>query len=245
VSWWFKQDEIHAHTHVHGCPAFLPWHCEFVNRFEALLRRIDPQLSLHYWDWTTDPGTLFTPDFLGNAHGDVGELWLSAGFYNPDPSVQTRDSSPFNPADPPKRLTRDLGRSGALITAADDNRCINAADFPALDAAINIPHGEAHGYIGGTLTNAHTSFRDPVAFLVHSNVDRLFAVWQLKDPSTRLDPNQVYGADSNTTGSGDVANLDPTWGILSPLEPWAGPSAQTTATGIVLNVNAMRPWAAP
>jgi hypothetical protein len=95
------------------------------------------------------------------------------------------------------------------------------------------------------LTNPHTSFRDPVAFLLHSNVDRLFALWQLKDPSTRLDPNQVYGADSNTTGSGDVANLDPTWGILSPLEPWAGPSAQTTTTGIVLNVNAMRPWAAP
>ena len=32
---------------------------------------------------------------------------------------------------------------------------------------------------------------------------------------------------------------------MSPLERWAGPSAQTTATGIVLNVNAMRPWAAP
>jgi len=24
VSYWFKQDEIHAHTHVHNCPAFLP-----------------------------------------------------------------------------------------------------------------------------------------------------------------------------------------------------------------------------
>jgi hypothetical protein len=48
VSWWFKQDEIHAHTHVHGRPAFLPWHRKFVNRFETLLRRVDPQLSLHY-----------------------------------------------------------------------------------------------------------------------------------------------------------------------------------------------------
>jgi hypothetical protein len=25
VSRWFKQDEIHAHSHVHFCPAFLPW----------------------------------------------------------------------------------------------------------------------------------------------------------------------------------------------------------------------------
>jgi hypothetical protein len=50
VSWWFKQDEIHAHSHVHGCPAFVPWHREIVNRFEELIRQIDPQLSLHYWD---------------------------------------------------------------------------------------------------------------------------------------------------------------------------------------------------
>ncbi len=35
VSFWFKQDEIHDSTHVHFCPAFLPWHRELMNRFEA------------------------------------------------------------------------------------------------------------------------------------------------------------------------------------------------------------------
>ncbi len=25
VSWWFKQDEIHQGTHVHGDPEFIPW----------------------------------------------------------------------------------------------------------------------------------------------------------------------------------------------------------------------------
>ena len=30
VSYWFKQDEIHQATHVHGGPAFLPWHRETV-----------------------------------------------------------------------------------------------------------------------------------------------------------------------------------------------------------------------
>ena len=32
VSKWFKQDEIHQSSHVHGCPAFLPWHRELVSR---------------------------------------------------------------------------------------------------------------------------------------------------------------------------------------------------------------------
>jgi hypothetical protein len=55
VTWWFKQDEIHQATHVHDGPEFLPWHREIVNRFEGLLQLINPQLSLHYWDWTQDP----------------------------------------------------------------------------------------------------------------------------------------------------------------------------------------------
>ena len=37
VSYWFKQDEIHANSHVHNCPAFIPWHREMINRFEDLL----------------------------------------------------------------------------------------------------------------------------------------------------------------------------------------------------------------
>jgi hypothetical protein len=53
VSYWFKQDEIHQSTHVHSFPpwrgiAFLPWHRELCNRLEALLREVDPVLSLHY-----------------------------------------------------------------------------------------------------------------------------------------------------------------------------------------------------
>jgi hypothetical protein len=55
VSWWFKQDEIHHATHVHGGPEFLPWHRVIVNRLEELIRKIDPRLTLHYWDWTQDP----------------------------------------------------------------------------------------------------------------------------------------------------------------------------------------------
>ena len=63
VSYWFKQDEIHQATHVHGGPAFLPWHRELCNRFEQLLRKYDDRLRLHYWDWTTDP--LKSPDGKG------------------------------------------------------------------------------------------------------------------------------------------------------------------------------------
>src|SRR5438874_4193646 len=87
VSWWFKQDEIHQATHVHRGPEFLPWHRELINRFEALLRQINPQLSLHYWDFREDPTNI--PD--GNLGGGVvGKLNLFdanfMGFAIPNPN---------------------------------------------------------------------------------------------------------------------------------------------------------------
>ena len=259
VSYWFKQDEIHAHSHVHFCPAFLPWHRELVNRFEAMLRLVDPALSLHYWDWTTDPGWMFTSTFMGNSSGEAGDPWLTAGFYNPtaNPFRSNNEFDPNNnPFDPPRDLTRNV-QSGAPFTASDDQRLLSALTYQDFDNMMenssqnngNIDggfHGIAHGWIGGTLGNPHTSFRDPFVFLLHSNIDRLFAMWQ-RDPThlARLDPAQVYGNLSNTTGSGDVLSGDPSWGILSPLEPWAGANAQTPATGIIQNVYAVRPWASP
>ena len=264
VTYWFKQDEIHARSHVHGCPAFVPWHREMVNRFEALIRKVNPQLSLHYWDWTQDPTA--APDgngnlvnlfkagtsgdaFMGNATGSAGDPWLSAGFYNPNanPARTGDEFDPTNnPADPPLDISRSVQPGGA-VNPAFDQQCTQASDFPAFDSLINGSHGAAHGHIGETIGNPHTSFRDPFVFFLHSNLDRLFALWQLQIPFVhiRLDPNQLYGTYSSTKGAGDVMSGGPQWGILSPLEPWAGPAAQTDATGIVTNVKHTRPWAAP
>src|SRR3984893_3125698 len=60
ITYWDMQEQIHKDAHVHGVdvhvgPGFIPWHRVIVNRLEGLLRLVDPRLSLHYWDWTTDP----------------------------------------------------------------------------------------------------------------------------------------------------------------------------------------------
>lgn len=288
VSYWFKQDEIHAGTHVHFCPAFLPWHRELVNRFEALIRQVDPELSLHYWDWTADPQkltdsdgnalNLFTRDFMGNAVGpagaliEIGDPWLTAGFYGgPGPYRDTTN----NPADPPQIVQRQVGVNETLINPVRETALLNSPDFVAFDASMEdpgdptAPHNQAHGYVGGNLAQIHLSFRDPFVFLLHCNVDRLFAVWQRQPGhSERLDPTQLYKAQStnhngyeNTLGGdrttvdppqapvpGDntVSSLHPWWAILSPEEPWAGGMiAETAATGIIQNVASVRPWTAP
>jgi hypothetical protein len=309
VSYWFKQDEIHQSSHVHGCAAFLPWHRELLNRFEGLLRLVHPELSLHYWDWNEDPSnlvdnkgkplSLFDSNFMGNAKGLVGEPLRSARFYienppdgkfrdqrspvildrpNPnDPSTwkypTTMGGQPvhYNPADPPNALTRNK-MSGAPPVGvpienspfdfywATDSELVNAPSwekFNDLMQGVELPnsgsnngaHAGAHSYIGGNLLNPHISFRDPFVFLLHSNIDRLWAMWQRKDPATRVDPTKVYGTQENTKGHGDVEsddeNKEPNWGILSPVEPWAGWGAQTTETGVIMNLWPIRPWFAP
>lgn len=242
VTWWFKQDEIHQATHVHGGPEFLPWHREIVNRLEATLRQINPQLSLHYWDWTQDPRNipnanlgggmtgsldLFTSDFMGAKNGAIGEPWLSSGFYVPG-ATNYRSTDPFdpvnnNPADPPREVTRIVaGLGSAPESVSNDNTIVGLGDYAAMRSSstgLEAAHNRAHGYVN--MGSQHTSFRDPFVFLLHSNVDRLFARWQT-DPAhpERLDPATMYGTESADAGLN--GNIEP-WSGGTNTRPWAAP----------------------
>jgi hypothetical protein len=237
VSWWFKQDETHQATHVHGTPEFVPWHRELVNRLEGLLRQIDPRVSLHYWDWTQDPraipnanlgngttGTLnlFTTSFMGyggSSSAPIGQPWLNAGYYVPGASLH-RDAT-GNPADPPNTVVRFV--AGSPATVAQDNAIVNAVDYPTMWPLLKNAHDAMHGFVA--MGGIHTSFRDPFVFLLHSNVDRLFARWQtdLAHPD-RLVPSTVYGTDSGDPGLN--SNISPWSGVPPTTRPWAPPENQ-------------------
>src|SRR5262249_17810076 len=147
---------------------------------------VNPQLSLHYWDWTQDPrnipnanlgagtiGTLnlFTPAFMGYG-GSTSQVigppwqnavgpWRSDGYYVPGASPD-RDSS-RNPADPPAAVNRFV--SGSPATAADDVAILAAADFATMRGLLEIVHNNMHGFVN--MGTAHISFRDPFVFLLH------------------------------------------------------------------------------
>jgi hypothetical protein len=166
VTYWDKQEDVHKTAHaagvnVHRGPAFLPWHREFCNRFEALLREIDPDISLHYWDWTTDPrstpgpaglANLFTPQFMGNANGDAGSPFqnfeTTEGDINDIPGNfhsriwrKLRPGSPTagSPGNPPLEPQLPPMPSDATVVTTGNN-LPNDQQYPQFRVAVETAH---------------------------------------------------------------------------------------------------------
>lgn len=239
VSYWYKQDQIHQDTHVHGLPSFLPWHRELLNRLEALLQEVDPLVALHYWDWTTDPrkspdglgGTvnLFTGDFMGASTGPAGPP-VAGKLDNNGVLAGSREAT-GKPSDPPRQITRAM-QAGAPPVDTDLEIVTVANSAPVedqwrqfrqkLERSPN--HNAIHGWVGGTMGPPSTSFEEPFVFLVHANIDRLWAMWQSAPGfEWRLDPGKVYGSEG--THPEITRNLEP-WAGGVGLRPWAPPDNQ-------------------
>jgi hypothetical protein len=216
VSFWDKQEDIHKNAHfagldVHSGPAFIPWHRVLVNRLEALLRQVHPELSLHYWDWTTDPtstaggrANLFTPQFMGGTGDPVGPPFQNF--------ESTEKTDPFGDGIH-DHIWRQV-QAGAPGLASD-NTILAATTFTGFNAALQSAHNGAHGFIGGSIGDAHFSFHDPFVFLLHSNMDRLWAMWQAA-VAARFDPATAYGSAVISP----TEHVEP-WAGGTGLEPWA------------------------
>jgi len=81
-----------------------------MNLIEGLILEVNPQLSIHYWDWTRDlqknPNgggvvNLFSEDFTGSATGQMGKSWSLNNLYD-----VTAPQNRSNPANPMSDVTR-------------------------------------------------------------------------------------------------------------------------------------------
>jgi hypothetical protein len=230
ITYWDMQEQIHKDAHVHGSnvhfgPGFVPWHRVIVNRLEGLLRQVDPRLSLHYWDWTTDPRVatadrvkLFTHACMGDDGGEgINRVAADGGGDAgvPFQDFETTEGGGHN------FIWRNVGATASKATGEpnldSDATILAATNFTAFVNLLKGAHDNvAHSYIGGTITDPHFSFHDPFVFLLHSNLDRIWATWQrAPGHQERLDPAKAYGTIA--TDEGQPANYFDEW-----VQPWAG-----------------------
>ncbi|MEV4876846.1 tyrosinase MelC2 [Streptomyces cyaneofuscatus] len=208
----------------HRSPSFLPWHRRFLIQFEQALQAIDPAVALPYWDWTADrtaSASLWAPDFLGGTgrsrDGQVteGPFAVSGGRW---PVTVTVDGRGF--------LRRALGSGVPQLPTRAEVDSVLA--MPTYDTApwnsasdgfrnhlegwrgVNL-HNRVHVWVGGQMTTG-ASPNDPVFWLHHAFIDRLWAQWQARHPRSAYLP---------ATGTRNVVSLNDVmrpWNDVTPAE---------------------------
>ena len=204
---------------AHMMPAFLTWHREYLRRFEIDLQSIDPSVTVPYWDWTADRlpnASLWAPDFMGG-DGEPGSRRVITGpfAFSTDQWTLTVTS----PDAPGSALRRTLGQPFGLPTASQVNAALGIVPYdsppwmrssPGFRSRLEGLHNVVHPWVGGPngSMGGPTSPNDPVFFLHHAFIDRLWAQWQT------LHPDRAFYLP--TVGGPQGHNLN------DPMSPWGG-----------------------
>ena len=84
-------------------------------------------------------------------------------------------------------VTRGAFNSAFLPTAPVINGVIASTDFTSFTGALEGPHGWVHNAVGGTMGTS-TSPADPLFWLHHGFIDKLWADWQVAHPAPGGNP---------------------------------------------------------
>lgn len=150
-----------VHTHSgHNGRNFLAWHREFLAKFEARLQLVNPTVTIPYWDWAND-----------------------RAFPAPLANLSQFPSWP---------LTRGPFVAASLPTQANVNGVMDTGMSPPNFLAFQLalergPHGVVHNVVGGTMADADSP-KDPIFWLHHAMVDKIWADWQRAHPAAAFDP---------------------------------------------------------
>ena len=235
--------EIHARpgaAEMHGGPGFLPWHRAFVLNLERKLQSVDPSVTIPYWKFDEPAPNILSQDFMGSKPTAAGDSYADFSPNNP--------LNAWNVPDGPgiRRVTlfEDNGVPSQTGTRNEVATLALGSTYGNFRGMETNPHGDIHrssGQTGDWLINTSVATRDPLFFLLHGNIDRLWAKWQ--GINNRFDLNT---SSYNLTGSFEQA-ANPAAHIghypLDTMWPWNGITGTFTGSGSVRKDE--RPTTAP
>jgi tyrosinase len=184
---------MHGSMGEAGLYRFLAWHRRFLVAMERELQRVDAllrpgatdKLSVPYWRWQ-----------------DPFPAWL-AGFLPQKDPVSGQSPPARKTAPPPaKASAADLdiivNRFAIQKTGLGGENDYTKFTFGLEgwglrpDGSRLPAHNHGHAWVGGIMNNTSTSPTDPIFWLHHAEVDRLWHVWRQAHPAPRP---RLTGAD--------------------------------------------------
>ncbi|MDQ6614253.1 MAG: tyrosinase family protein [Actinomycetota bacterium] len=156
---------------------FLPWHRAYLWWLEQALQDQVPGVALPYWDWTAGglPASY--------AARKVGP--------DPNPLFSTRASAPTATPAVRHRTVRRAGRTpGAVLpTAPEITSLLNDSDWASFSDRLEDFHDHVHVWVGGDMADVTTAAYDPIFFAHHTNIDRIWYLWQVRYGSGGIPAN--------------------------------------------------------
>jgi len=164
--------DIHANAihQMHHNPRFLPWHRIYLLRLEELLKMIDPTVCIPYWKSSDEQA------FPAWLVGVTPTVTLAGG---------------------PHTVTRNIGAFATLPSSAAVSAAMSNGTFNTFAPALESIHDSGHVWVGGSMMSVPTAPADPVFWMHHCEIDRIWADWQAANPG------------QNPSLSGAAAVMDP------------------------------------
>jgi tyrosinase len=181
----------------HGVPYFFAWHRGFVFFFESMVRKMSgvDDFALPYWDYYKHPDVpaIFAAK---DVDGKPNPLWHARA----NKTVTALKYNAFDPA----------------VTKFP-------RDWPAKPAATNYeplaesnPHGRVHNAVGGDMADVSRAAGDPVFWVHHCNIDRLWSAWVKAGGGREMPPKtdawwrQQWAYDLDKKWIARLADMDDT-----------------------------------
>jgi tyrosinase len=205
----------------------------YLHYFESIVHDVIQDLggpadwALPFWDYSEDPARSAT---LALPPAFVATTWPDGG---PNPlreeerAAGIRDGDPMDVED--VRLgTWTISFSTDVLARPSFGGPVTGFHHPPAGAGIveTQPHGTVHVDVGGfnpagLMSRFHTAPLDPIFWLHHCNIDRLWAQWQHDHPE------EAYLPPSGTPGVVAGHALD------DPMPPWAGEPMPPTPRSVL------------
>ncbi|OWF38462.1 uncharacterized protein LOC110466283 isoform X2 [Mizuhopecten yessoensis] len=174
---------------AHGGPNFLGWHRIYLMMYEDALRRMDPDVTIPYWDCRLDEAmnnpaksTLFSARFAGTGVGEV-------------------DKGPFKDWNHASfgKLKRDTNNGGELMSYDDVENILSRnytseITIPTAELKYNLEvlHGNIHSFVSGHLGELTSAAHDPLFYMLHAFIDYIWWMFRKKQEANGIDPSEDY-----------------------------------------------------